>query len=106
MYMLHSVHCIVYGVQPTHPLRVSGFLGKGDSMFLKTLTFIIMISGMVGSLMLAHAIWEGYYFFLAASSIGAYWCYCKQAWPLMCLDLFYTVANCLGIWNQIINGGG
>ena len=74
-------------------------------LFLKVLTWIIMASGMIGSLLIAHAIWSGYYFFLAGSTLGIYWCWYKEAYPLMALDIFYTGANCLGIWNQIIQGG-
>lgn len=72
---------------------------------LKVIAFIVMLAGMSGSILIAHAVWEGYYLFLTGSTLGAYWCFKNKAWSLMALDIFYTGANLLGIYNQIIMGG-
>jgi hypothetical protein len=69
---------------------------------LKIIAAMVMVCGMVGSILLTYAIWEGYYLFLAGSSLGAIWCYHKKTYTLMALDIFYTCANCLGIYNQIL----
>ena len=71
-------------------------------MKLKVIAVIIMLAGMIGSVMIAHAIWSGYWFFLTGSTLGMYWCYRKEAYALMALDIFYTGANLLGIYNQIL----
>lgn len=69
---------------------------------LKIIATLVMVSGMAGSLLIAHAVWEGYYLFLTGSSLGTVWCYYKKTYTLMALDIFYTGANCLGIWNQLL----
>ena len=72
---------------------------------LKIIAALIMLCGMTGSLAIANAVFEGYYFFLAGSTLGVYWCYHKDTYTLMALDVFYTVANVIGIYNHIIMGG-
>ncbi len=72
-----------------------------DPIHLRIVAAIVMLAGMIGSIAIAHAIWEGYYFFLTGSSLGMYWCYRKQTFTLMALDAWYTAANLLGIYNQI-----
>lgn len=69
---------------------------------LRIIAAIVMVSGMIGSLLIANAVWEGYYLFLTGSSLGAVWCYFKKTYTLMALDIFYTGANCLGIYNQLM----
>jgi len=69
---------------------------------LSIIAGIIMICGMVGSVMIAYAMWYGYWFFLTGSILGVYWCYQKRTYTLMALDAFYVGANLLGIYNQIL----
>jgi hypothetical protein len=73
-----------------------------DPLHLRVVAAIVMVCGMVGSLAIAHAEWWGYWFFLTGSSMGMYWCYRKRTFTLMALDAFYTVANLIGIYNQIL----
>lgn len=76
-----------------------------DPIHLRIIAALIMLSGMIGSIAIAHAIWEGYYFFITGSSLGIYWCYSKRTFTLMALDMWFTMANAIGIYNQIIMGG-
>jgi hypothetical protein len=73
-----------------------------DPIHIRIIAMIIMVCGMVGSLAIAHAIWEGYWFFITGSTLGMYWCWYKRTFPLMALDAFYTAANLIGIYNQIL----
>ena len=73
-----------------------------DPMSLRIVAAIVMVAGMIGSIAIAHAVWEGYYFFITGSSLGMYWCYQKKTYTLMALDAWFTMANAMGIYNQII----
>ena len=69
---------------------------------MKLIGLTIMICGMIASMMIAHAMWHGYWIHLVGSTLGMYWCYHMKAYSLMALDVFYTIANCIGIYNQIL----
>lgn len=77
-----------------------------DPIHLRIIAGIIMACGMIGSITIAQGEWWGYWFFLSGSSLGIYWCYQKRTFTLMALDIWYTVANIVGIANHIFNIGG
>lgn len=64
---------------------------------LKYLSWLSTVTGMLGSLMVSCAIFEGYYLFVVSALSGALVLKKIKQYPLMYLNFYYLLININGI---------